>query len=77
MNTFDFRSKVLEEIKLIPEDKLAGLYDFVHHFRLGLQVSEGGIRQVMKYAGSWKDMSEENYAQFSEEVLQRRSRALS
>lgn len=28
---------VVEEIKLIPNDKLAEVYDFLHYFRLGLQ----------------------------------------
>lgn len=29
--------QIMDEIKHIPEDKLAELYDFVHYFRLGLQ----------------------------------------
>jgi hypothetical protein len=28
--------KIVRELQVIPEDKLAELYDLIHHFRLGL-----------------------------------------
>jgi hypothetical protein len=77
MDTVTIRDRVLEEIKLIPENKLAELYDFVHDFRVGLQASEGSVEQIMKFAGSWAAMSEEEFAQFSEEIVQRRRQAFS
>ena len=77
MDTSDIRVKVLDEVKLVPDDKLAELYDFVHYFRLGLQTPQGSIRQIMRFAGSWKDMPEEDFAQFSKEISQRRKQAFS
>ena len=31
------QEQLFEEIKLIPEDRLAEVYDFIHFFRLGLK----------------------------------------
>ena len=39
MSKSNTRDKVLEEIHLIPENKLAEVYDFLHYFRLGAQGS--------------------------------------
>jgi predicted ATP-dependent Lon-type protease len=69
------RTKILEEVQLIPENKIEELYDFIHHFRLGLQISEGKPQQIMKFAGCWEDMPEEAFAEFSKEILTRRSQA--
>ncbi len=30
------KEQLVEEIRLIPEEKLAEVYDFIHYFRLGL-----------------------------------------
>lgn len=34
------QQQVIEEIKQIPEDKLAEIYDLIHYFRLGLAQDE-------------------------------------
>lgn len=34
------QDRLIEEIKRIPPDKLAEVYDFVHYFRLGLAHEE-------------------------------------
>ena len=31
------QDQLIEEIKLIPEEKLAEIYDLIHYFRLGLK----------------------------------------
>mgnify|MGYP001595126526 FL=1 len=41
MSKSNTRDKVLEEIHLIPENKLAEVYDFLHYFRLGLKEAAG------------------------------------
>jgi hypothetical protein len=33
------RAKLLEEIDLIPEDRLDAIYHLLHYFRLGLEAS--------------------------------------
>ena len=64
MSKSNTRDKVLEEIHLIPENKLAEVYDFLHYFRLGLKEAAGKTEDVMKFAGSWKDMPEETFNSF-------------
>jgi len=65
----------MEEIKLIPEHKLSEGYDFIHYFRIGLQKSKVNINQIMQFAGCWKDMSEDLFNDFLEEISKRRSQA--
>jgi hypothetical protein len=77
MDAATLRNKVLAEIKLIPEDRLAELYGFVHDFRLGLQPTEESVHQIMRFAGSWSDMPEPEFVQFTEEVMERRRQAFS
>jgi hypothetical protein len=56
MNGPIIRDKVLEEIQLIPEDKIEELYHMIHDFRLGLQTSDEKVDRTMQVAGSWNDM---------------------
>ena len=72
MNGSTMRNKVIEEIQLIPEDKIEELYHFIHDFRLGLQTSADEGNRIMQFAGSWEDMPAEIFTQFTEEIAQRR-----
>lgn len=36
MQTLELQSQLIEEIKQIPSDKLAEIYDLIHCFRVGL-----------------------------------------
>ena len=72
------RDKVIDEIKLIPEQRLDELYDFVHFFRLGLQEPHGRIKDdIMAFAGSWADLPEEIFQDITREIGERRTRAFS
>lgn len=71
------RDRVMEEIKLIPENKLLEIYDFIHYFRIGLQKSKGNSEQIMKFAGCWKDMPKEIFNDLLEEIGKRRQQAFS
>lgn len=72
------RNKVMEEIQLIPEHKLEEVYDFVHYFRIGLgEAVRGNKEEVMKFAGSWSDLSEEVFQEFTREISERRAQAFS
>lgn len=69
------RERVIEEVQLIPEEKLAELFDFLHYFRLGLQKTKGSTAGIMKFAGCWKEMPEESFQDFTKEVVRRRKNA--
>jgi hypothetical protein len=77
METSMLRDRVVEEIKLLPDHKLMEIFDLVHYFRVGWQGAGGNVSQIMKFAGSWKDMPEDTFREFSAEIAQRRSQAFS
>ena len=68
MDLLNIRTKVITEINLIPEDKLEELYNFIHYWRLNGESSPGLLEQTMQFAGCWNDMSDETFANFSEEI---------
>jgi len=66
------RTRILWEIELIPEDRLSGIYDFLYHYRLGLEAAKEPAGSVMHFAGSWRDMPDEAFAAFTQDVAERR-----
>ena len=77
MNIATTRDRLLDEISKIPDEKVADIYNFIHDFRLGLQVREVNPNKILKLAGSWKDMPEEDFNEFLEDVVTRRKNAFS
>ena len=77
MKTSVTRNKLLDEIDKIPEEKLAHLYNFIHYFRLGLEVKQPNPEKIMQLAGSWNDMPEEDFVEFMNEIKNRHSKAFS
>lgn len=76
MTSLLIKSKVLREIDLIPEDKLADVYNFIHYFRLGLEKSQfTQPKPTLAFAGCWQDMPDEMFKDFTTEIRQRRQRA--
>ena len=71
------KAKIFQEIDLIPEDKLPEVYDFLHHFRLGLEAAKARDESVMQFAGSWQDMPDEVFTAFAQDITERRKRAFS
>ena len=71
------RTQVYEEIDRIPEERLPEIYNLLHSFRLGLERAEDQDLSVMSFAGSWKDMPDEAFAAFTQEVADRRQQAFS
>jgi hypothetical protein len=69
------RAKLLQEIALLPEDKLLDVYTLLHYFRLGLEAAESTPESVMQFAGCWADVPGEEFSAFTAEVMERRSRA--
>ena len=73
------KAKVIEEINLLPGEKLLDIYEFIHYFRVGLESSSpkvnNGTQQILALAGSWNDMPGETFTAFLEEIDQRRQQA--
>jgi len=71
----DTKQKVVDELEQIPREKLPELYDLIHHYRVGLEPGGSRRDQILALAGSWKEMPEEEFTAFLDEVTTRRSRA--
>jgi hypothetical protein len=69
--------RVIEEVRRVPEDRLAELYDFVHFFRKGLEAAEQRPADPMRFAGAWADMPEGEFLGLLSEITERRKRAFS
>ena len=77
MNISDLRTKVLEEIQHVPEDRLIELYGLVHSFRLGSTSVSTPPQNIMQFAGCWSDLPNETYTEWLDEVSLRRQQAFS
>jgi hypothetical protein len=77
LNANTVREKVLEEIKLLPEDQLPEILSFIHSFRLRLAHLNAEPDQATSFAGIWRDMPDEIYAEFINDITTRRQTALS
>ncbi len=77
MNTSVVREQLLEEVYRIPEDRLTEVYKFVHCFRIGIETARDEQSDVMRYAGCWRDMPEETFDEFIQDVKTRRQQAFS
>lgn len=63
------KNMLINEINLIPEDKLLDLYQVVHYFRLGLERSLVAERKtILEFAGCWQDMEQTDFDDFLAEV---------
>jgi hypothetical protein len=75
MNIASMREKIFEEIAHIPDDKVPEIYDVLHNFRLGLGVQSSHAEKILQLAGSWNDLSEDDFRDFLKDVQARRTNA--
>jgi len=69
------REEVIDEVRLVPEDKIGELLDVVHEFRVGCGFKNS--RSILRFAGRWKSWSDTEFQDFLDETGDRRSRAFS
>ena len=67
------QERIVEEIKLIPEQRLLEIYEWVRRFRRNLQYSPHHLERTMKFAGCWLDMPAETFLEFSQDITERRA----
>ncbi len=75
MKAATIRKKLIDEITKIPDDKLAEIYDFLYYFRLGLVTKSSNPQRTLQLAGSWNDMSDEDFNEFLDDIKIRRKTA--
>jgi hypothetical protein len=61
MNSEISAYQIIQEIALIPEDKLTELYNLIHGFRVQLTQVETSESQTMQFAGIWEDLPEDDF----------------
>lgn len=67
------KDKVLEEIDLLPEEKMGDVYNFIHHFRLGIErVKSDSVKSTLAFAGCWGDLSDDVFQEMMDDVEERR-----
>jgi len=69
------KNKLLEEISKIPDDRVPEIFDFLHYFRIGLNIKTTNPQKVLQLAGSWNDMSENEFEDFLSDIASRRKNA--
>nr|VFK16978.1 MAG: hypothetical protein BECKLPF1236B_GA0070989_11079 [Candidatus Kentron sp. LPFa] len=70
-------SEVMKEIRLVPEDRLPEIYDFIHSFRQDSGTVWNDTAKIMGFAGCWRDLTEEEFKDFSQEIAARRAQVFS
>lgn len=69
------REKIMDEVKRIPENRLAEIYSLLHYFRIGIEQSRETLKPIMQFAGAWSGMPEEIFSDFMSSITTRRHEA--
>lgn len=77
MDNAELKTKVLQEIEHIPENRLVELYDLIHTFRLQSELGSSQSQSTMQFAGCWSDLPSEVYTEFLDDISLRRQQAFS
>ena len=78
MTSAIIKTRLIDEINLIPARKLAEVYNFIHYFRLGAEKEEANTQNTsLSYAGSWNGMDSDLYDDFMADIASRRKKAFS
>ena len=77
MQAITIFDRVLEEVKLIPKEKLPEFLEVIHSFRAELQSSTTDSNRTDSFAGCWRDMPDDLYNEFTAEITERRQAAFS
>jgi len=68
------RDKLLNEIKLLPNEMLSDVYNFIHSFRL--RTEENSIEDnddIMSFSGGWRDLDNKVFEDLLSDIEERRS----
>ena len=68
------REKMEEEIEKVPEEQWQELLELIQSFRERNQVeTPPDPQRIMRFAGCWNDMSDDELTEFLDEIYQRRA----
>jgi hypothetical protein len=75
MNSSELRTKLLQEIQSVPDEQLIELLELIHTFRLRSEAAHTSSQIIMKFAGCWRELSNDTYTEFLDDISQRRQQA--
>ncbi len=75
MTSANLRDKLIEEIRLLPDTQLEEIYNMIHYFRLSSEKPQNILENTLKFAGSWNDLTDEEFRDLSDEISLRRQQA--
>ncbi|MEO6832344.1 MAG: hypothetical protein ABI378_08020 [Chitinophagaceae bacterium] len=64
---------ILKEIKEVPLNRLEELYQFVHSLTPKAKTSDKTCQKILSFGGAFKDLSENDYADFVENTKKSRA----
>lgn len=74
---FDFSmltlNTILKELKNVPVDRLEDLYSIIHSLQANTRKSDKTSSQILSFAGSFGDMTENDYNDFLQHTKQTRN----
>ena len=77
MDVSSLKAKLLAEVQQVPENRLAALYDLIHHFRMAVDDTEFNTHATMNYAGCWSNLPDQVFDDFVADISSRRQQAFS
>nr|VFJ65865.1 MAG: hypothetical protein BECKFM1743C_GA0114222_104059 [Candidatus Kentron sp. FM]VFJ77208.1 MAG: hypothetical protein BECKFM1743A_GA0114220_109684 [Candidatus Kentron sp. FM]VFK22413.1 MAG: hypothetical protein BECKFM1743B_GA0114221_108584 [Candidatus Kentron sp. FM] len=74
-------SQVIKEIRLVPDNRLPEIHDFIRSLAPDTETRQDDtariVANVMEFAGCWRDLTDEEFADFSQEIAEHRNQAFS
>ncbi|WP_107668588.1 hypothetical protein [Cyanothece sp. BG0011] len=75
MKPLNLRNELIEEIGLIPDTQLEKIYNIIYDFRLSFEKRQNILENTLKFAGSWNDLTDEEFNDLFYEISLRRQQA--
>ena len=65
---------IMKELKNVPVDRLEDLYSIIHSLRANTKKTEKASKKILAFAGSFSDMTENDYNDFLKLTKETRSK---
>lgn len=64
---------IIKELKNVPVDRLEDIYSIIHSLRANTKKSDKTSKKILAFAGSFGDMTENDYEDFLQRTKQSRN----
>jgi hypothetical protein len=72
MNNVALRTQLINEIAVMPQDKLTMLNQLIQQFKATWRPVPTSPNTIMRFAGTWQEMSDNELTEFLTEIQARR-----